>query len=403
MGAVVLFVELAVTRSVVIILIRRPVASPSLPRARPVPEASLSRVRSTCLFSAVLVAAACSDASGPEPHDGVDLDRLFAPATANEIVAVRADWASRDLSVAGFRVESSVPFAVGGAAGRLSIVSHVVDGNRHFGAVAVREGAAEGSLPVLVYSHGGDAGVSTDELLLVFLALGAAASNYIWVVPSFRGEELRRGTESYWSGGEPSPWDRDVDDALALISAALAHEPAADPERIAVLGFSRGAGVGLLMAARDARIDAAVCFFGPTDFFDPWVRGLVEEALRDQVRDLPGLAWLNETYIQPLRRGMLSTDLVRMELVRRSAVLFASSLPAVQVHHGTADLVVSYSQAQRLDQVMRALGRTLPSYQLHTYPGGGHNPLTLPGSVDRTAAFLADFASGTLSAAARSP
>jgi dipeptidyl aminopeptidase/acylaminoacyl peptidase len=256
---------------------------------------------------------------------------------------------------------------------------------------------------VLVYSHGGDAGVSTDELLLLFLALGAASSNYVWVVPSFRGEELRGGTESYWSGGEPSPWDRDVDDALALISAVLAHEPATDPERVAVLGFSRGAGVGLLMAARDSRIDAAVCFFGPTDFFDPWVRDIVEEALQDQVRDLPGLAWLNESYIQPLRQGMLSVEVVRMQLVRRSAVLFAASLPAVQIHHGTADSVVSVSQAQRLDQVMRALGRTLPSYQLYLYPGGGHNPLTLPGSVDRTAAFLADFAAGTLSAAAQSP
>ena len=376
---------------------------PSPQRARAEPEGFWSRIRLSCLFCIVLLAAACSDASGPEPHDGVDLDRLFATATASEIAAVQGDWASRDVAASGFRVESSVPFAVGGAAGRLSIVSHVVDGNRHFGAVAVPEGAAEGSLPVLVYSHGGDAGVSTDELLLIVLALGAASSNDVWVVPSFRGEELRRGTESYWSGGEPSPWDRDVDDALALISAVLAHEPATDPERVAVLGFSRGAGVGLLMAARDPRIDAAVCFFGPTDFFDPWVRDIVEEALQDQVRDLPGLAWLNENYIQPLRQGMLSEEVVRMELVRRSAVLFAPSLPAVQVHHGTADLVVSYSQAQRLDQVMRALGRTLPSYQLHTYPGGGHNPLTLPGSVDRTAAFLADFAAGRLSAAARSP
>jgi alpha-beta hydrolase superfamily lysophospholipase len=121
------------------------------------------------------------------------------------------------------------------------------------------------------------------------------------------------------------------------------------------------------------------------------------------VRDLPGLAWLNESYIQPLRQGMLSVEVVRMQLVRRSAVLFAASLPAVQIHHGTSDSVVSVSQAQRLDQVMRALGRTLPSYQLYLYPGGGHNPLTLPGSVDRTAAFLADFAAGTLSAAAQSP
>lgn len=343
----------------------------------------------------VAVLSACSDASGPEPQPpgGVDVGRLFAAPTASEISSVRAEWAARVVAVNGFRVEATAPFALGLTPGRLRIVSHLVDGNRHYGAIAVPDGAAAGSLPVLVYAHGGDAGVSTDELVLLFLALGAAADDHVWVVPSFRSETLRSGSLSWTSEGAPSPWDRDVDDALSLVSATLANEPAADAARIAVLGLSRGAGVGLLMAARDSRIDAAIDFFGPTDFFDPWVRGIVEEALRNQPRDLPGLAWLDEAFLQPLKRGSVSVEEVRTELVRRSAALFASSLPAVQVHHGTADGIVSVSQAQRLDQAMRALGRSAPSYQFYTYPGGDHNPLTLPGSVDRAAAFLAQFAS----------
>jgi hypothetical protein len=45
---------------------------------------------------------------------------------------------------------------------------------------------------------------------------------------------------------------------------------------------------------------------------------------------------------------------------------------------------------------MGALGRGPPSYQFFSYPGGGHHPLTLPGSVERAAAFLAAFAAGAL-------
>jgi dipeptidyl aminopeptidase/acylaminoacyl peptidase len=338
----------------------------------------------------LLAATACSDAASPEPGD-VDLARLFAAPTAAEITSVRAEWAGRAIAASGYRVEATSPFSIGLAPGRLRIVSHVVDGNRHYGAFAVRDGAAARSLPVLVYAHGGDNGVSTDELVLLFLALGGAAADYVWVVPSFRSEALRSGNAVYRSEGLPSPWDRDVDDGLALLSAALANEPAADPSRIGVVGFSRGGGVGLLMAARDARIDAVAEFFGPTDFFDPWVQGIVEEALRGRPRNLPGLAWLDQTYLQPWRRGAVTTEAMRRELVRRSAVLFASSLPAVQVHHGTADPVVSVSQAERLNQAMRLLGRSAPAYQFFTYTGGDHNPLTLPGSVERTASFLAQF------------
>ena len=63
----------------------------------------------------ILALAACSDASGPDaqPSNGVDLGRLFAAPTATEISAVRADWALRAISVSGFRVEATLPLALG--------------------------------------------------------------------------------------------------------------------------------------------------------------------------------------------------------------------------------------------------------------------------------------------------
>jgi len=335
----------------------------------------------------LLVAAACSDATSPG-RASVDRERLFAAPTAAEVAAVRAEWATRSSTALEVREEFSAPFAIGATAGRLRVVSHVVDGHRHYGAIVARSDAAAGSLPVLVYAHGGDAGVSVDELSLLFLALGEQADDVVWVVPSFRAEPLRVGAQVFRSEGAPSPWDRDVDDALSLLSVAVATESAADAARVAVLGLSRGAGVGLLMGVRDPRIDAVVAFFGPTDFFDPWTQDIIDDALDGRPRDLPGLAWLDAQYLQPLRLGAISVDAVRRELVRRSVVLFAASLPAVQVHHGTADAVVAFSQAERLDQIMRSLGRAAPSYQFFAYPGAGHNPIQMTGSTARAAAFI---------------
>ena len=97
-------------------------------------------------------------------------------------------------------------------------------------------------------------------------------------------------------------------------------EPAADAENVGVLGFSRGAGVGMLMGIRNPRIDRVVEFFGLTDFFGSFVQDIVEDALRGSLRDLPGLAFLSEMYIQPLKRGELTIPEVRSELIRRSPV-----------------------------------------------------------------------------------
>ncbi|MDX1493614.1 MAG: hypothetical protein R3253_06130 [Longimicrobiales bacterium] len=347
------------------------------------------RRRHTYLLLAALVAAACSDAAGPEDRvvGGVDLDVLFAPATASEIAAVEADWASRDPAAVDVQVVHDTTVAFDTLDLRIRIVSHDVDGVLHYGAILADADLAEPA-PTLVYAHGGDGGVDVGDILTILPFLGEAPAGFVWVIPSFRSEPLELGSRSWLSEGPPSPWDRDVDDALSLLQVAFELEPAADSTRVGVLGFSRGAGVGLLMSARDPGIDRVIEFFGPTDFFDTFVQDVTEEALRGQLRDLPGLDYLNESYIQPLSRGELTVAQVRDQLARRSAVLFADLLAAVQLHHGTADAVVNVSQAYSLIDAMDALGRGEPDFQAYIYEGGTHNPLSLANSIPRAIAFL---------------
>ena len=83
---------------------------------------------------------------------------------------------------------------------------------------------------------------------------------------------LRLGNQVFPSEGPASPWDRDVDDTMSLLSVAFEHVPELDEERVAILGSSRVGAVALLAAVRDRRIDAGVEFFGPTDFFSEYAR-----------------------------------------------------------------------------------------------------------------------------------
>jgi dipeptidyl aminopeptidase/acylaminoacyl peptidase len=254
---------------------------------------------------------------------------------------------------------------------------------------------------VLVYAHGGDAGVGIEEAIFLSASLGDLGARFVWVVPSFRSETLRAGSANWRSEGAASPWDGDVDDALALVDATLSSTPAADPGRVAVLGFSRGAGVGLLMAARDQRIGHVIDFFGPTDFLGPHVREVVEEALDGRLRPLPALPVLNARFLQPFGQGTLALAEMRRQLLLRSPVYFADRIGSVQVHHGTADGVVDVSHAEALIDRLQALGRGGPGFEFHIYPGGGHNPLTLAGSPERAAAYLGRIALPTVTARAR--
>ena len=362
---------------------------------------------SVLVLCAVAFLAACAADDPAEPDDrivaGVDLDALFASPSQSEIDAVLADWAGRSPASAGVQFETSVADSILEVAVTVSVVSHVVDGNRHYGALIAPEGAAPRSLPVVMYLHGGDGGFAVEDVFAIAELAPDLTAQVIWVAPSFRSEPLRYQGATFTSEGTPSPWDRDVDDALALLDVVADTVFAADTGRVGLVGLSRGAGVALLMAEREPSIDVVVEFFGPTDFFGEFIQDVVEDALLGDIRDLPGLEFLNAEFIVPLREGDIAIPAVRGELVRRSAVLFADRLPDLQVHHGGLDTVVEVSQAASLIATMQDLGRgssdlcppadqsglgASPLFEACIYPTGSHNAFTLDGSIPRAEAFL---------------
>ncbi len=317
-----------------------------------------------------------------------ELDALFAAPAPAELEAVRADWAGRTAPAAGVRVELTEPLMLGSTAATLRIVSHVVTGVRHYGAIVVPDSAEAESLPILAYLHGGENGVSVADLQIAALGLGDITRRFAYVLPSFRSEPLRHGDREWVSEGTSSHWDYDVDDVIALVNVAFEMTPEARPGGYNLLGGSRGGGVAMLTGIRDERVERIVSFFGPTDFFDEWVREIVREAALRTPRRLTGVAHLDSTIVQPYIRGDMPRSEARLELVRRSSVLFAADIPPAQVHHGTIDFVVSVSQAHSLMRAMEAIGRGPPDFEAYIYESGGHDFLTLEDAIPRAVAFM---------------
>lgn len=319
---------------------------------------------------------------------GVDLDVVFAPPTSTERAQVEADWAGRSPGAEAVLEEGERTAELGDVEVRARIVSHLVGGHRHYGLIVQPREAPADPIPVLLYAHGGEDGVSLDELLLVASVLELSGSDFVLAAPAFRSELLRAGEESWLSEGPASPWDRDVDDALALLEVVLATVPFADRDRLGAVGLSRGGAVALLMGIREPRIRGVVSFFAPTDFFGPFVRDVFRETLLGRPPDLPGVGFLVREIIEPLREGTLAESQVRLELLRRSSARFAERLPAVQIHHGTDDRIVPVEEAERLIAAMELLGRGPPEFEAFIYPGAGHSPFQMPESAPRTRAFL---------------
>lgn len=354
-------------------------------------RARLSLV-SVLTASAAVIVAGCGSDSGANSADddrivgGINITELFAAPSADEIAQVEAGWQQRQVGAIGVREEAAAELSDNSDV-VIRVLSHLVDGQRHMGAVVIPESSE--SLPVLLYAHFGEEGVSVEgTLFLLPLVIGARLDEYVVVIPAYRSQPVMSDGTSYPSEGEPSPWVGEVEDGLAFLDVALAETPQADPKRIVALGMSGGGSNALLMAIRDSRIDGVIDFFAPTDFFGAFVMEIVEAALLGEAqRQLPGISFLEQDLVPRMQQGDLSMAEMRRELLQRSPLYFVDRLPPVQIHHGTSDDIVPLSQSRRLSEALVASGRADGS-QLFEYEGGDHVPIGLTGSQERATTFL---------------
>lgn len=287
---------------------------------------------------------------------GIDLTTLFAPPSAEELDALTMAWAHEQPGPEGLRDEASYVLPSGDS---MRVISHLVGENRHYGVVVVPAGAHEAeSLPVAIDL----AGFGVEMVLEVPSEIRALNGEFVTLLPSFRGQELRFEEQSWFSEGDPyDQCEGGSEDALAFIEAALESTPVASRAELVAIGGSRGGNVAMLLGVRGSKVRGVVEIAGPTDY------------LREELLDHPNVSALYANYfVRDLLDGGTDVDEARRRMLACSPLYFAERLPPTQAHHGTEDQNVPFAQAELLDARMRELGRVPPEFELFAYPGGDH-------------------------------
>jgi predicted esterase len=216
--------------------------------------------------------------------------------------------------------------------------------------------------------------------------------SFFVVAPTYRGEPFIGGNLGYYlSEGQPSPFDHDADDAIALLDATLQNVPETDGTRLVNYGRSRGGNVAYHVSLRVPRIRATGVLFGPSDFFLPYFQADAEAIVNDGAAvDGPLLELVMQNVVEPYLSGALTLQQARHILLRWSPVYFFFAGLSFQVHHGTEDDIVPIAHSERVDQVMTELGGLPPEYEFFSYPGAGHHVSSLTGYEARVEPYLCD-------------
>jgi hypothetical protein len=310
------------------------------------------------------------------------ISAVFSKPTAAEIRAVEADWATRDLKPSGIREELQTTITIRGWTARVRMVSHLVLGSRHYGAIIVPQNARPGCCPVIVEAKGVSPTYFPLDLERIASPgiMGDLANRFIYVVPGFRGEVINFADRTFTSEGDRrNALDGATDDAIALLNVGLETTPEADPDRICAFGHSRGGTVALLAGIRDRRINCVVNWAGPTDWFYRMGTGgwteqeLWAEGLRNRAKTTDPGGQNIERFLQKAIDGEEDLKAVRHRMIASSPVYFTSRLPLSQHHYGLDDPFVPALNGYALRNVLHGSPKTARRFTAYFYPGEGHD------------------------------
>ena len=224
-----------------------------------------------------------------------------------------------------------------------------------FGAVVFPEGSDLLSAPVAMLLTGlnqSDPEVFIHQLVIDFQYFAPQLTDFILIIPSFRGNLIQQGKTFQSTGDFCDAYDGAATDSILFFEAVKKVYPEINTDKILVTGGSRGGNVAHLVGQRDERVKMVIAMAAPTDFY----RESVKEHYKEQ-------------YQCQFFEGKTAAQATQ-KLVLSSPQYFAKHSPTTRIHHANSDGVVPVWHGKEMYAKLLQENKDVIFYQ---YEKGGHS------------------------------
>ncbi|MEM9829210.1 MAG: prolyl oligopeptidase family serine peptidase [Bacteroidota bacterium] len=290
---------------------------------------------------------------------GIALEELLKEPTENELNAILTAWREKDFTPSQIQTEFSEVRPNGDS---LKVVSHLVNGLKHYGLIRIPKGINISQAPILLGLMGGGTGIdvlkTSDMNRLSSGKCRELLDDYISIMPSFRGNIVRGEDFCFRSEGYAGDvWMGAAEDAVAFLEAVkLMYNKATNVKTLAK-GISRGATVALIIGGLTNKTDYIIATSTHTKFLDQYV---VDNEI------------VGNSYSRAFYTPKASPEEIRKRLITSSPYYFLNNLSAFEVHQGTEDQKTTIWHARALENRLSEIGRNNSTNQVYVYDGKEH-------------------------------
>jgi len=287
---------------------------------------------------------------------GVPLAELLRAPTEKEIEAIRLEWQEKDFSPKNIQLVYAEVLPNGDS---LKVLSHLVNGLTHYGAIRIPRNLDIATAPILLELEGGGTGVDVSTLRPFTQGICSEQTDrFLSILPSFRGCIVRGNDFCFRSEGYAGdPWLGPAEDAVAFLEAVKSFYHKPDDTPILAKGLSRGATVALIIGGLTDKLDYLIATSTHTHFLDEYV------VQHERV---------GTSYARAFYTPAAPPEQIRKRILASSPYFFAANLTPFEIHQATTDEQTTIWHAHMLKDRLQELGREPDTYKFFIYEGEGH-------------------------------